>query len=262
MHDSGHCISCGRASDLPGQHFCPACGQPTPVHRIDWHFLGHELEHSVLHMDRGLLYTLRSLMLRPGRFIRDYIEGRRANHVKPVLLIMLMAGLVVLLSRYVVGGDVLGGEIRVIGAGGGKTDVAAANALFGVIKDWTNQHYAIVTLLLLPMEALSLKLAFRRFRELNYPEWLVIAAFLTAQGFLIQSVFIAFDHWLPGRQQWALAVTLVYNIISLAQFFAGYPRWKSVLRAIFGFFLFEIAGSVLLAGAMIAILASRAVHGT
>ena len=46
MHDNSHCINCALAVAGPGQKFCPGCGQPTPAHRIDWHFLGHELEHS------------------------------------------------------------------------------------------------------------------------------------------------------------------------------------------------------------------------
>ena len=101
MHDNSHCINCALAVAGPGQKFCPGCGQPTPAHRIDWHFLGHELEHSVLHMDRGILYSLRQLMLRPGRLMRDYIDGRRGNHVKPLLLIMVSAAAVVLLNRFI-----------------------------------------------------------------------------------------------------------------------------------------------------------------
>ena len=54
MGDASSCINCGHAVVGPDQTFCPACGQPTQPHRIDWHFLGHELEHSVLHMDRGI----------------------------------------------------------------------------------------------------------------------------------------------------------------------------------------------------------------
>lgn len=54
-------------------------------------------------MDRGILYTLKGLMLRPGHLMRDYLDGRRANHVKPMLLVMMMAAVVVLLTKYVAG---------------------------------------------------------------------------------------------------------------------------------------------------------------
>ena len=37
---------------------------------------------------------------------------------------------------------------------------------------WMNHHFAAYTLLLLPVEALMFKWAFRRLRHLNYPEWL------------------------------------------------------------------------------------------
>lgn len=250
MHDSDHCISCGRACDLPGQHFCPTCGQPTPVHRIDWHFLGHEFEHSVLHMDRGLLYTLKSMVLRPGHFIRDYIEGRRAGHVKPLFLLMLTAATLVFLSNVMLGGDILGAS----------TDTARlADGIAGTLMAWANHHYAAATLILLPLEAAGLKLAFKRFRTLNYPEWLVITAFLTAQAFVIHAVFILLDRWVPGRQTWTAVLGVGWNTFTLTQYFAGYPRWKSALRALWGFMLYEIVASVLLAIVFVVIMTVR--HG-
>lgn len=108
MTEPDRCANCDLTSLGPEQKFCPACGQPTPSHRIDWHFLGHEREHSVLHMDRGILYSLKNLMLRPGHLMRDYIEGRRANQVKPPLLLMITAALVVFLTKYLLDDDVLG----------------------------------------------------------------------------------------------------------------------------------------------------------
>lgn len=266
MRDSSHCAGCRRAIDVPGQKFCPACGQPTPVHRIDWHFLGHELEHSVLHMDRGILYTLKNLMLRPGHFIRDYIEGRRADHVKPMLLIMLMAAVVVFLSKLMLDGDIVGSAVDIgvsdadkAGAGG-KIDIATFGGLFEVVKDWTNRHYAAVTLILLPLEAAALKLAFRRFRELNYPEWLVIVTFLTAQTFLIQALFTPLASWLPAWQQWAMALALGYMLFSLVQYFKGYARWKSALRAALGLALYQMMVALVLAAAIRVLLVVRAIQ--
>ena len=73
MSEARECANCGRAIDGVEQKFCPACGQPTPAPRIDWRFMRHELEHSVLQMDRGILYSLKELMLRPGRLMRDHL---------------------------------------------------------------------------------------------------------------------------------------------------------------------------------------------
>lgn len=65
----------------------------------------------------------------------------------------------------------------------------SCNRFFGA-KEWFNQHLAMVTSLLLPLEAAAFKLAFRRFRQIKYPEWLVICAFLTAQTFVIWALSV------------------------------------------------------------------------
>lgn len=247
MLDHGRCANCDRATDGADQRFCPACGQPTPAHRIDWHFLGHELEHSVLHMDRGILYSIKNLMLRPGHFIRDYIEGRRARHVKPLMLIMILAAALVFLAKYFLEGDVVGTTLL---AGGGAAARAGADGQFDparffktfeVVTDWMNRNYAAATLLLLPFEAAAFKLAFRRVGNLNYPEWLVITTFLTAQTFVLLALAVPLEHWFPQVHSLALSLAVIYGAFSLTQFFAPYPRWKSVLRSLLGFGLFMLA---------------------
>lgn len=246
MLDPGRCANCDRAIDGAGQKFCPACGQPTPAHRIDWHFLGHELEHSVLHMDRGILYSLKNLMLRPGHFIRDYIEGRRARHVKPLMLIMILAAAMVFLAKYFLEGDVVGAAVAVGGAAAagasadGQFDPTRLFNAFGAVTDWMNRNYAGATLLLLPFEAAAFKLAFRRVGNLNYPEWLVIATFLTAQTFVVMAFAVPLEHWFPQVRGWALSLAFLYSVFSLTQFFRPYSRWKAVLRSLFGFGLFML----------------------
>ena len=81
-------------------------------------------------MDRGIFYSLKELMLRPGHLMRDYIEGRRANQVKPLLLLMITAAAVVFLSKYLLAGDVLGSAFVVTGAG---TDAAGADVKFDAL---------------------------------------------------------------------------------------------------------------------------------
>ena len=245
--ESGACANCDRAIDGPGQKFCPACGQATPAHRIDWHFLGHELEHSVLHMDRGIFYSLKELMLRPGHLMRDYIEGRRANQVKPLLLLMLSAAVVVLLGKYLLGGDLIGPSMQVGAGTGVEANVAAASAKT-TAEDWINAHLAVFTLLLLPFEAGAFWLAFKG-KGLNYPEWLVISAFLTVQTFVFMAAAVLVQRWAPSAQAWTIPLAFLYLVFSLVQYFQGYPRWKTMLRALLGFTLFMVISSLVAAAA-------------
>ena len=256
MGDASTCINCGRAVVDPDQTFCPACGQPTPPHRIDWHFLGHELEHSVLHMDRGILYSLKELMLRPGHLMRSYLEGRRAKQVKPLLLIMITAAVVVLLSKYLAGGDVLGGMM------GGAVDTAApATALEATsraIGHWMNAYFAAFTLLLLPFEAAAFRLSFHRVGGLNYPEWLVITAFLTVQTFVFWSIALLLQRWVPQAPAWSVLVSTLYGVFSLVQLFRPYARWKSLLRGLLGYGLFFASMQVIVAMLVAVVMATSA----
>lgn len=243
MEDARDCSNCGRAMDVAGQKFCPGCGQPTPAHRIDWHFLGHELEHSVLHMDRGILYTLKNLMLRPGHMIRDYLEGRRANYVKPMLLVTIMAAVTLFLVK-VTGTVPVPVELQ--GSAPPSADAETAAAITRYQKtamDWVNTHFALITFFLLPIEALIFKLAFRRFKEINYPEWLVIVAFLTAQAFVIWALLALVQRWVPSYMLVMGALMVIYMIASLMQFFGTYPRWKTLLRGLFGIGAYFVVSS-------------------
>ena len=248
--ESGDCANCGRAIGGTDQKFCPACGQPTPAHRIDWHFLGHEFEHSVLHMDRGILYSLKGLMLRPGHFMRDYINGRRGRQAKPMLMLMVMAAVVVILSKYVAGAGVVdsavmaGASVAAEGGSGTPVDNALLDKAARMAADLMNQYFAAFTLLLLPLEAAAFRLAFHRVGNLNYPEWLVITALLTVQTFVFWAVLVVLHRWIPQPEAWLMLLSVAYAMFSLVQFFQGYPRWKSVLRTLLGLAIFAVMSTV------------------
>lgn len=265
MLESGGCANCGRAITGTDQKFCPACGQSTPAHRIDWHFLGHELEHSVLHMDRGVFYSLKELMLRPGHLMRDYIQGQRAKQVKPLLLLMISAAVVVLLGKFLLGGDLIGPSLQAgyapgASMGGDGSAAAAASAKTTVaVKDWINTHLAAFTLLLLPFEAGAFWLAFKG-RGLNYPEWLVISAFLTVQTFIFMAAAVLVQRWVPSAQAWVVPFAFLYLVFSLVQYFRGSARWKTMLRTLLGFCLFMVVSSLISAAAGFA-LVFMSMHG-
>lgn len=87
MQDT-NCLNCD--TELTGR-FCSGCGQKADTHRINAkHFIMHDLVHGVWHLDRGLLYTLKSLFTRPGYMAKDYIEGKRVQYYNIFYLILLL----------------------------------------------------------------------------------------------------------------------------------------------------------------------------
>lgn len=80
-----NCKNCNTEVNL---NFCPNCGQPTKLKRIDGHYIVHEIEH-VLHFERGILYTIRELITNPGQSIRNYLSENRSRLVKPIIFIIV-----------------------------------------------------------------------------------------------------------------------------------------------------------------------------
>ncbi|GAA4354889.1 hypothetical protein GCM10023185_17150 [Hymenobacter saemangeumensis] len=85
------CLNCG--TPVP-DHFCGHCGQDVHhTHRFTLRsLLLHDLPHSIWHVDKGLLYTLRAMLTRPGATIAEYMAGRRARHFRPISYLLLIGG--------------------------------------------------------------------------------------------------------------------------------------------------------------------------
>lgn len=82
------CANCGHVA--AGSH-CPSCGQkrvePGDLSlRHAWHHLTHEL----LHLDGRIWNTFRLLLTSPGTLSCDFLEGRRARHIHPIRLFIVI----------------------------------------------------------------------------------------------------------------------------------------------------------------------------
>ena len=228
------CANCVRPIDGDAQKFCPACGQPTPVRRIDMAFIRQQLQRDVLSVDHGLLHTLRSLALRPGHMLREYLAGQRAPYVKPLVLLMLTTALLLFVS-HMAGGEPMSAESV-------REESAGQRRMREAVVGWINANFALVTLVLLPIEAAAFKLAFRRFREVNYAEWLVIMAYITAMTSLLWVALLLVQPWL-GLAGFTLVVMLAglaYMAFGLLQFFAGHPRWTILWRTLAGMAVYVV----------------------
>jgi len=64
------CLNCGkRVTDK----FCSSCGQKTDTHRITFkNFISHDLLHGTFHLEKGIVFTAKEALLRPGKAALDY----------------------------------------------------------------------------------------------------------------------------------------------------------------------------------------------
>jgi hypothetical protein len=161
-------IICKNCQQLVSAKYCGQCGQAASTHKISSHFLWHDIQHGFFHIDKGLFYTLKELYTRPGFTIKEYLEGKRVKHFKPISLVIILAGIWGLLYHYLPSSD--------------THSVAENTTRTTLISKWLRDHYSIAELINMPFYALA---SFVVFRIYNYWEHLVINAFLIAQKIVI-----------------------------------------------------------------------------
>ncbi len=59
------------------------CGQAFTPKRLTTKGMIHDVFHFFTHLDKGLPYTVRTLITAPGKMQREYVEGTRNKHQKP-----------------------------------------------------------------------------------------------------------------------------------------------------------------------------------
>lgn len=173
-------ITCKNCNQKFEGHFCNNCGQSADTHKINSHFLWHDIQHGLLHFDKGIFFTLKELFTRPGYSIKEFIEGKRVKHFKPISLILLLAGIYTLLYHYF-HASILEGSFGISGTG---KDVVQIKSILEKVNEWATQHFAIVALLQLPIFATATFLSFRK-SGYNFMEHIVLNAFLTAQRLVL-----------------------------------------------------------------------------
>lgn len=169
-------------------NFCSNCGQKTNTVRLDWHYIQDELKYTFLHINKGFLYTAKQLFIRPGHTVREFIEGKRIQHYKPILMLFVLAGLNGLLMHFIPVEEFIYKPSH-------DTDVVRQQKIGKEIYDFLTKNYALYELLILPIYALCSWLAFKKFGY-NYIENIIINCFATSQRLLIGILFFPIQYFL------------------------------------------------------------------
>ena len=146
--------------------FCSKCGQKSDTHRITLkHFLFHDILHGVWHVDKGILFTIKEAITRPGQAALDYISGKRIKYYNVFYLILILIGLNIFLSNlydqmsHTYFGTVLEPE---------------TNARGKAINDFLINNSKLIIFSFVPLFAINSFILFRR-RKLNISEHFIIA---------------------------------------------------------------------------------------
>lgn len=179
-----NCLNCD--TPLSGK-FCVDCGQKADTHRISpGHFITHDLVHGVLHVDKGILYTLKQLFTRPGYAAKDYIAGKRVRYYNIFYLILLTVGFLLLAHGH-----------KQIAADHFEKLEGIPHGVAVFISLVVN-NFKYLLLLQVPIFSLSGLVFFNRL-DYNYFEHFIIAGYAILGAFLLSLAGTGFGMlWLPA----------------------------------------------------------------
>lgn len=216
-------------------NYCSNCGQKKHTVRLDWNYLQEEVKYTFLHINKGLLYTAKHLLKRPGQTVKDFLEGKRVQHYKPILFLFVLAGLSGLLTHYL-GMEKFLKSISVNNASAEKQpfDMTA-------FYNFITNHYAIVELGILPLASFCSWLAFRKWGY-NYVENIVINSF--ASGLRLLLTIMAFPIQLLIKDN--------FTVFSIFTVLMGLTTMSSTIWLYLGLYKGRDLGMVILRIALMA----------
>lgn len=197
--------------------FCPQCGQKAKTKRITMKQVFNDARQHFIHFDQGFLYTIKALLLRPGHAVREYLEGKRVKHIRPVKFMFWSAAISFLVFHFIgLDKDMLEKIEQQQQSANNQLSQRFAEKVFGLFSD----HPAITLFIMIPLIAFWSWLLFRRFRY-NYAEHFVLNAYLMGEISLASIVISPLSKLIGKMTTSTWPMTLFAVVI-----WAGYFGWS------------------------------------
>ena len=172
--------NCPNCNEVVDGNFCSNCGQKR-YKRIDRKYIWDEIQYTVLHTNKGFLYSIKNLIKNPGKTAKEYIEGKRVNHYKPILLVFVLSGISTFISFKIVG---LNETMKEIYLSKGMYSDFMRDAL-----SFSASYSSFIMVFLIPFLALFSKIAFRKWGH-NYYEHVVMNAYVLSFYALLDIIVV------------------------------------------------------------------------
>ena len=224
------CLNC---ANLVTDNFCGNCGQKK-YKRIDKKYIWDELQYTVLHTNKGFLYSVKNILKNPGKTAKDFINGNRVNHYKPILLVFVLNGISALIFfKFLNAKESM--DVMM------PKQTIDSNAM-GNMLSFMASYFSFLIILCIPFFALTTKIAFRKWGN-NYYEHIVMNAYILSfytltSIILMYPIMYIFRHS-PNALMNSTVISFLILPILLVWFFKEYYKdkpLKSIILRVFGVF--------------------------
>lgn len=231
-------ITCKNCHHTYQGNYCNNCGQPAETHKINGHFLWHDIQHGLLHFDGGIPYSLKQLFTRPGHSIREFIEGKRIKHFKPLSLVVLLATIYGVLYHYF--------KIDLF------PDIANVDLNYTEFNEWLATHFSWITIATIPVYTIGTYICFKN-QGYNYVEFFVLNTFKASQRLFVHIVTFPLILYFNGTPEVRTVMNILYivDIILIywtnLQFFNKLSKTKVFFLSVLSHIVFLIFLLIVLA---------------
>lgn len=208
-------MKCKNCTNEFDNKFCNYCGQRASVERINWKYLVNSIANDIFQINHGFLYTAKILLLKPGKSLKDFFNGKRKDFYKP-LAFLLISSTIFLLATKLIGNETFVDDF-VSGfknASNDRTNKIANYPLFDFLT--INQTY--VFLLIVPLFSIASLFPYRK-SKYNFSEYLILNLYITGEQLLIYSIF----SFVKDRESLIIIVPIIlgflYNFYVYNSFF-------------------------------------------
>lgn len=239
-----NCKNCGKEVN---DQFCSGCGHPVQLKRVDGHYILHEILH-FLHLEKGIPYTVKELLITPGKSIRGFISDDRNRLVKPILFLIVCSVIYTFVTH------LFHVEFFENNANPEGMKILKGSAVLAIFE-WIQHYYGYANILMGLCVAFWLKLLFGE-HDYNFFELLILMCFVIGAGMLILTLFGVIQSLVHTNLPTISTLGVVaYSSWAMGQFFgqkkfANY--FKALVSYLLGSFVFYIL--ILFTGILIDIL--------
>jgi hypothetical protein len=235
------CKNCG--SELNGK-YCSNCGQEDISTRLTVGHIFKDATHGILHWESSILKTFKELILRPGKFLRIYLDGKRKPFVKPFSYFIFIQTVYVIIFHwmsdkyfaFIAASVTVNGEIS-------KTQMNKFEETKHLVTSNINYLNYIFPLIV----AVFWRLFLKKKTGINYAESLVSSLYLVGTTLFFGLILMLLSALLPRIWEARFAVNLLYIIIAVIQF-SGYKKFKASLRGLAITFISYIVYIIVVSG--------------
>lgn len=235
MTNRYHTTNCKNCNQQFVGNFCNHCGQAANTQKLSLHYIWHDLQHGLFHFDNGIFYTTKQLLTRPGHTIREFINGKRVRHFKPLSFVVVLATFYGILYHYIIGNlfDV--------------NDKSSQEGIISILENisrWLTDHFAYASFILILGGTFSTYFIYRK-EGYNWAEHFVLNTFyvgltLVSSLTLLPILFVLKMNGGEGLRGYAIlsqSLNFILMFWCYAQFFTQLSIIQKLIRTVLSFIL-------------------------